>query len=71
MVKGLVQGKLSEYNLTGDILLQLAQSLLEDEKKKPRLRAMAQKMVPELMRAAEAMRSLRKLAANAEAESAG
>ena len=62
LIRALHRGELKDYNLTGDILLQLLQALVEGEKERPHLRFMAQKMLPEPLRAAEAMLYLRHVA---------
>lgn len=58
MVKGWYAGRFKEYSLTGDLLLQMAQSMLVD-KERPRLNGMAQRFAPDLLRAAKAMLALR------------
>ena len=55
LTKALARGSVREYSLTGDLLLQLAQAMLEDGEKRRRLIGMAQKVRPELMKAAAAM----------------
>ena len=60
VLKILRRGEQQEYNLTNDVLLQLAQGMVEDSRQRPRLRAMAQKVAPGIMRAAEAMAYLRR-----------
>lgn len=60
MLKGLYRGQWKDYNPTSDILLQTAQLLVENEKERPHIRRMAQKIVPDMLRAAEAMVYLRR-----------
>ena len=60
MVKDLYRGELKNVNLTSDILLQMAQNLLNGDKERGGLRAMAQRVIPGIMRAAEAMLYLRR-----------
>lgn len=60
LLRSLYNGRLKEYNLSGDILLQMAQGLAAEEPQRPRVRAMAQKMLPGILRAAEAILHLRR-----------
>ncbi len=62
LMRALHRGELKDYNLTGDILLQLLQTLVEGEKERPHLRFMVQKMLSEPLRAAEAVLYLRRYA---------
>ena len=45
--------------MTSDVLLQLTQNLLNDRKERPKLLAVARRMIPDILRAAEAMCHLR------------
>ena len=60
LLRSLYDGRLKEYNLSGDILLQMAQGLAAESPQRPRVRAMAQKVMPGILRAAEAMLHLRR-----------
>lgn len=60
LLRSLYDGRLKEYNLSGDILLQLAQGLAAENPQRPRARAMAQKVMPGILRAAEAVLHLRR-----------
>lgn len=49
-----------EWKLTSDVLLQMIQAVLEEEKERPRMRAMAARLMPDILRAGEAMVHLRR-----------
>lgn len=49
-----------ELNLTSDVLLQLAQAILEEDKERPKIRAVAARVMPDILRAGEAMVYLRR-----------
>ena len=49
-----------ELHLTNDILLQIAQRLLEAGKERPHLRSVAQRLAPGILRAAQSMVILRR-----------
>ena len=69
MVKDLYRGELKNVNLTSDILLQMAQNLLNGDKERGGLRAMAQRVIPGIMCAAEAMLYLRRFTGAEEEQS--
>lgn len=49
-----------ELSLTGDVLLQLVQSILEEDRERPKMRAVAARIMPDILRAGEAMIYLRR-----------
>lgn len=49
-----------ELKLSSDVLLQIIQAVLEEEKERPRVRAMAARMMPDILQAGEAMTTLRR-----------
>ena len=59
MAKGLAGGQSKEYGLTSDLLLQFAEEMLADGDH-PRALEIARKAAPDLLRAAEAMNTLRR-----------
>ena len=59
MAKGLASGQSKEYGLTSDLLLQFAEEMLADGDH-PRALEIARKAAPDLLRAAEAMNTLRR-----------
>ena len=59
LLKTFYKGELREVDMTSDVLLQLIQNLLDDRKERPKLLAIARRTVPDVLRAAEAMRHLR------------
>lgn len=58
MVRGLYAGQFKDYNLTSDLLLQMVEEMLAN-KERPRLTDMVRKVAPDLLRAAQAMETLR------------
>ena len=59
LLKTFYKGELKEVDMTSDVLLQLTQNLLDDQKERPKLLAIARRTIPDVLRAAEAMRHLR------------
>lgn len=59
LLKTFYKGDLKEVDMTSDVLLQLTQNLLDDRKERPKLLAIARRTIPDVLRAAEAMRHLR------------
>ena len=59
LLKTFYKGELKEVDMTSDVLLQLTQNLLDDRKERPKLLAIARRTIPDVLRAAEAMRHLR------------
>lgn len=59
LLKTFYKGELKEGDMTSDVLLQLTQNLLDDRKERPKLLAIARRTIPDVLRAAEAMRHLR------------
>lgn len=59
LLKTFYKGELKEVDMTSDVLLQLMQNLLDDQKERPKLLAIARRTIPDVLRAAEAMRHLR------------
>ena len=69
MAKGLYAGRFKEHKLTSDLLLQLAEDLVAG-KDRPKLLEMARRAAPDLLRAAQAMETLRRRLAPAESAGA-
>ena len=59
LLKTSYKGELKEVDMTSDVLLQLTQNLLDDRKERPKLLVIARRTIPDVLRAAEAMRHLR------------
>ena len=59
LLKALYKGDFRDTDMTSDVLLQLTQNLLNDRKERPKLLAVARRMIPDILRAAEAMCHLR------------
>ena len=59
LLKAFYKGDFRDTDMTSDVLLQLTQNLLNDRKERPKLLAVARRMIPDILRAAEAMCHLR------------
>ena len=59
LLKAFYKGTLRDIDITSDVLLQLTQNLLDDQKERPKLFSIARRTIPDLLRAAEAMCHLR------------
>ena len=59
LLKAFYKGDFRDTDMTSDVLLQMTQNLLNDRKERPKLLAVARRMIPDILRAAEAMCHLR------------